>query len=624
MDVLIYTPSPETLTTIRPLLNPNYTVQPITSVSLATYPWTGSCALLVLHAHDAALPVSQPAIQAVQRYLSAGGRVLGLGWGVSIAGVPSPLGELEFWDQTSRVAVKMVASASRDEPRPQASVRLQSGDVVAGLRKEGANFALLDKPRWSCLARWEPHAAGMAGAMESRPSTDPVAGIELAVGDGRIALWDVSLADGQTGAISAILRHAFSQLGLSLPPPSASVVAMDVDAPALPPAPTHPLPQFLFARPHIAEKAKASLPVTLPDTTATSPADLVDTVDTFHFHFLSPSEGKQLLDNARLQPKGEGSPKDIVVLPVGSEAVRELTPRFDVARFFKLLAETRTSDGTWGIGDALLYGEAVTSTQTMLEKNLQILRGLPSPFVSLASFQLAGRGRGTNSWLSPAGCLQFSILLRVPFACFSVSRLVFIQYLFGLAVVHALRDPRALGGEGSRVRLKWPNDIYIETPTGEKKKVGGVLVNTNFLGKTVDIVIGCGLNISTADPIAALSLLAPPDRPLSMEMVLALILSKFDGMWQSFLRERASWAPFADDYLDVWMHSDQLVTLTTVSPSLPVRIIGITLDHGLLRTVPERSGGSRGTRTTNDEGYIDLQPDGNSFDMMAGLIKAKQ
>lgn len=64
--------------------------------------------------------------------------------------------------------------------------------------------------------------------------------------------------------------------------------------------------------------------------------------------------------------------------------------------------------------------------------------------------------------------------------------------------------------------------------------------------------------------------------------------------------------------------SDQLVTLETVIPSIKVRIVGITPDHGLLRTLPE---GSRGAA---EQDFIDLQPDGNSFDMMAGLIKTKR
>lgn len=70
------------------------------------------------------------------------------------------------------------------------------------------------------------------------------------------------------------------------------------------------------------------------------------------------------------------------------------------------------------------------------------------------------------------------------------------------------------------------------------------------------------------------------------------------------------------------MHDrDQLVTLTTSVPHQQVRIMGITPDHGLLRTLPERTGWPSGG--SSDYGFIDLQPDGNSFDLMAGMIKSK-
>ena len=113
----------------------------------------------------------------------------------------------------------------------------------------------------------------------------------------------------------------------------------------------------------------------------------------------------------------------------------------------------------------------------------------PIPLLSLATQQLSGRGRGTNTWLSPPGCLQFSLLLRLPLTSFPASKLVFIQYLFGLAVVEACRSPGVLGAFGDRVRLKWPNDIYVITERGAKK-IGGILVNTSFMASTVDIVIG--------------------------------------------------------------------------------------------------------------------------------------
>ena len=130
-------------------------------------------------------------------------------------------------------------------------------------------------------------------------------------------------------------------------------------------------------------------------------------------------------------------------------------------------------------------------------RNPQLLSKLPTPIVSLASYQLAGRGRGSNVWLSPSGSLLFSLLLRVSLFDFAASKLVFIQYLFSLAVAEACRAESVLGSkDGGRVRLKWPNDIYAvesdseEVNTENAKKIGGVIVSASFTGKSVDIVIG--------------------------------------------------------------------------------------------------------------------------------------
>ena len=125
---------------------------------------------------------------------------------------------------------------------------------------------------------------------------------------------------------------------------------------------------------------------------------------------------------------------------------------------------------------------------------------------------------------------------------------------------------------------------------------------------------------------------------MSMEGTAAMIMTVFDEMWDHFIQANGSFEPFMDLYLQRWLHSyvpasslyqiltnifktnrDQLVKLTTVDPPVMVRITGITPDHGLLRTIPERST----YHSYRGEEFIDLQPDGNSFDLMAGLIRTK-
>ena len=58
--------------------------------------------------------------------------------------------------------------------------------------------------------------------------------------------------------------------------------------------------------------------------------------------------------------------------------------------------------------------------------------------------------------------------------------------------------------------------------------------------------------------------------------------------------------------------SDEAVTVTTQTPPKRVRIVGLTLDYGLLHTVEGGTGQP-----------VDLMSDQNSFDMLAGLIKSK-
>ncbi|KAF8947980.1 biotin holocarboxylase synthetase, partial [Haplosporangium gracile] len=210
------------------------------------------------------------------------------------------------------------------------------------------------------------------------------------------------------------------------------------------------------------------------------------------------------------QEEGEEKINKNIVLCADAPPPTTVTPEFDMAHFFQHLQLTRQQQlasnassrfsNNLIFGNSLLYGQVVTSTQTMLDKNVGLCQKLPNGFVCNATIQVSGRGRGRNSWISPPGCLQFSMVLRHPVQAVHASA-VFVQYLVALAVVESVCS--LPGYEDLPLRLKWPNDIYAEAPLDHPSqaqaattmplpkmiKIGGVLVNSNFDGSEFLLVI---------------------------------------------------------------------------------------------------------------------------------------
>ena len=91
-------------------------------------------------------------------------------------------------------------------------------------------------------------------------------------------------------------------------------------------------------------------------------------------------------------------------------------------------------------------------------RNTQLLQRLPTGSTATATVQVAGRGRGSNVWVSPAGSLMFSTVLRHPVEKIQSAPVIFIQYLAAMAVVRGIKSYEA-GYENLPVKLKWPNDI---------------------------------------------------------------------------------------------------------------------------------------------------------------------
>ncbi|CAJ0914795.1 7339_t:CDS:2 [Entrophospora sp. SA101] len=239
---------------------------------------------------------------------------------------------------------------------------------------------------------------------------------------------------------------------------------------------------------------------------------------------------------------------------------------FNFKKFFNILCNERSllskGDNNLEFGSILLYGEVVTSTQTILESNLKLKKKLPNGFIFLTNRQIQGRGRGKNTWISPLGCLQFSFTLNHYDNPTTSASVVFIQYLLSLAIVESIRTKD--GYEEIPLRLKWPNDIYAFIDDNEFVKIGGVLVNSNYINKEYKLVIGCGLNVNNQYPTISINQLieiynkknknAEDLKLFSQEELLAMIIVKFEYFYKDFCNYGKGFRPFIDIYYKRWLH----------------------------------------------------------------------
>ncbi|KAJ2617863.1 biotin holocarboxylase synthetase [Coemansia sp. RSA 1365] len=298
------------------------------------------------------------------------------------------------------------------------------------------------------------------------------------------------------------------------------------------------------------------------------------------------------------------------------------TPRFDMQLALKHLRDTKAHT----VGSWLMYSDTTWSTQTFLEKNEKLLSLLPDGTINVATRQLTGRGRGRNTWISPLGCLQFTTLIRHP--NLKQAPVVMMQYLMSLAIVEAIK---ALPGYGGLpLRLKWPNDIYaLHTPVGDSDesgdasgptyvKIGGILVSSSFKNDVFTLLFGSGINVANRLPTTSINSLIREYNNfhgtgllcITPERALALFTAKFEEFYRQFLV--SGFEPFLKLYYKNWLHTDQLVTLADRSYER-AKVVGLSTKDGQLQV---RSLSSPST-------VYNLQPDGNSFDVLQGLISRK-
>ena len=148
----------------------------------------------------------------------------------------------------------------------------------------------------------------------------------------------------------------------------------------------------------------------------------------------------------------------------------------------------------------------------------------------ITDYQKKGRGRRDTKWISaPGKNLTFSLILEEH----NNENLGLFSILSAISIVKGIKKFANID-----CTLKWPNDILLN-----KKKIGGILIETKKKHNIIYLVIGIGLNINQEEipeklQNLASSLLIENSRTVQREPLLAFILNEFE---KTYKNNRDTW-----------------------------------------------------------------------------------
>lgn len=182
-------------------------------------------------------------------------------------------------------------------------------------------------------------------------------------------------------------------------------------------------------------------------------------------------------------------------------------------------------------GKTIVFSREVSSTN-VLAKELA-MTGAREGTIVVAETQKSGRGRLGREWISPAGGLWFSLILRPNFHPSEAAK---ITFLAGLAVAEVLNEMFDLKAE-----TIWPNDVLVN-----KRKICGILTEMNTTTETINfVVVGIGVNANFDVEVAfptdlkkvATSLESELGRRVKLEELLVSLLSSLESLYELFKEE---------------------------------------------------------------------------------------
>ncbi|XP_059610986.1 uncharacterized protein LOC132257934 [Phlebotomus argentipes] len=264
---------------------------------------------------------------------------------------------------------------------------------------------------------------------------------------------------------------------------------------------------------------------------------------------------------------------------------------------------------TESVGRLVIYVPIITSSMAVVD-GLRLGHGV----VVIPRHQTQGVGRSANQWLSPDGCLMFTVQLCVPLASRLGRRISLVQHLVATAMVSAVHG-LGQGYQDLDIRLKWPNDIYANGTV----KIGGLITTSVVEGQTAVCNIGCGFNLDNSNPTLCLNDLIREQNVqtkgklplLHYERMLALMFNEIERIFNTVQDGSPGLDYLYELYYKFWLHSGVEVEIVNdKGEHRNAKVIGID-DFGYLKV------------QTDGKRAESVHPDGNSFDMLKGLILPK-
>jgi len=204
----------------------------------------------------------------------------------------------------------------------------------------------------------------------------------------------------------------------------------------------------------------------------------------------------------------------------------------------------------------LFVEETLPSSNAFLRERFE--QGAGHGEVCLVEQQSAGRGRRGRVWTTPWGrTLMLSAGWRFEGG---------VAVLEGLSLAIGVVLAEVLVRHGGKARLKWPNDVLLESDNGQLGKLAGILVEVSGdAAGPCEVVLGTGINIDLPEdfragidqPVAAVHDQAPglSRNTLAVELIESLLalLASFEQFgfagWQERWNARHAYAGQTVDIL---------------------------------------------------------------------------